>query len=61
MLFRSEAHLDPDRAMCDASQTITPAELGSIVESGRVLYAALLAGAETTVSDREAATLTHQA
>jgi 3-deoxy-D-arabino-heptulosonate 7-phosphate (DAHP) synthase len=56
-----EAHPDPDRALCDATQTITPAELSSIVESGRVLYAALLAGAETAIADREPAPLLHQA
>jgi 3-deoxy-7-phosphoheptulonate synthase len=56
-----EAHPDPDRAMCDASQTITPAELATIVESGRVLYAALLAGSETVGADRDPVSLMHQA
>jgi 3-deoxy-7-phosphoheptulonate synthase len=56
-----EAHPDPDRAMCDASQTIAPAELATIVESGRALNAALLAGSETAIADREAAPLMHQA
>ena len=55
-----EAHPDPDRAMCDASQTITPAELASIVESGRVLYSALLAGSESAVG-HDAAPLLRQA
>lgn len=39
-----EAHPDPDRALCDGSQTITTAELATIVESGRLLHATLLAG-----------------
>src|SRR5215204_446505 len=39
-----EAHPEPDSAMCDSTQTITPAELTTIIESGRVLHAALLAG-----------------
>jgi 3-deoxy-D-manno-octulosonic acid (KDO) 8-phosphate synthase len=56
-----EAHPDPDRAMCDGSQTITPAELAGIVESGRVLYAALLAGPETAVAQQDPAPLVHQA
>jgi hypothetical protein len=47
--------------MCDASQTITPTELVTIVESGRVLYATLLAGSETAVADQEPAPLMHQA
>src|SRR5215211_8160751 len=38
-----EAHLNPDSARCDSTQTITPAELTTIIESGRVLHAALLA------------------
>ena len=41
-----EAHPDPDRALCDGPQTITPAELATIIESGRILHTALLAGAE---------------
>ncbi len=42
-----EAHPDPARAKCDAAQTIAPAELATIVRSGRALHAALLAaGAE---------------
>jgi 3-deoxy-7-phosphoheptulonate synthase len=39
-----EAHPDPDNARCDGSQTITPAELSTIVDAGRVLYATLLTG-----------------
>ena len=56
-----EAHPDPDRAQCDASQTITPAELRSIVESGRVLHAALLAGAGGVEMERDAARVALQA
>jgi 3-deoxy-7-phosphoheptulonate synthase len=56
-----EARPDPDRALCDAGQTITPAELATIVESGRVLHAALLTGAETDVAKSEPARLLHQA
>jgi 3-deoxy-7-phosphoheptulonate synthase len=56
-----EAHPDPDRAMCDASQTIAPTELATVIESGRVLYAALLSGSETAVADRDPAPLMHQA
>jgi 3-deoxy-7-phosphoheptulonate synthase len=56
-----EAHPDPDRARCDASQTITPAELATIVESGRVLQAALLTRPETGIADPESALLMHQA
>jgi 3-deoxy-7-phosphoheptulonate synthase len=55
-----EAHPDPDRALCDASQTITPAELATIVESGRVLQAALLTGSETGGAGSEPAPLMHQ-
>ncbi|MDQ3227651.1 MAG: 3-deoxy-7-phosphoheptulonate synthase [Chloroflexota bacterium] len=46
-----EAHPDPDSAQCDAAQTITPAELASIIESGRILHAALLGG--TGENERE--------
>ena len=45
-----EAHPDPDRALCDASQTITPTELANIVESGRALYATLLSGSQTAAA-----------
>ena len=41
-----EAHQDPDNAKCDAAQTITPAELATIVNSGRALHSALLTGVE---------------
>lgn len=37
-----EAHPDPDSARCDGTQTITPSELAGIIESGRVLHAALV-------------------
>jgi 3-deoxy-7-phosphoheptulonate synthase len=40
-----EAHPDPDTALCDATQTVSTAELADIIESGRALHAALLAGA----------------
>ncbi len=36
-----EVHPDPERARCDASQTITPAELASIHRRGLALHAAL--------------------
>ncbi len=42
-----EAHPDPDSALCDGPQTITMDELSHIIESGRVLHAALLTGHET--------------
>jgi 3-deoxy-7-phosphoheptulonate synthase len=56
-----EAHPNPDSAMCDGTQTITPTELATIVNSGRALYAALLAGAEGEMSATEAASIVHQA
>jgi 3-deoxy-7-phosphoheptulonate synthase len=37
-----EVHPDPEVAMCDGSQTITPADLRAIIRSGRALQAALL-------------------
>jgi len=36
-----EVHPDPDRARCDAAQTITPGELTRIHRSAQVLHAAL--------------------
>ncbi|MFN8664212.1 MAG: 3-deoxy-7-phosphoheptulonate synthase [Thermomicrobiales bacterium] len=42
-----EALPDPDGAACDASQTITTAELAAIIESGRRLHALLLTGVTT--------------
>jgi 3-deoxy-7-phosphoheptulonate synthase len=36
-----EVHPNPDSALCDASQTITPAELASIARRGRALVVAL--------------------
>ncbi len=56
-----EAHPDPDSAQCDGAQTITPAELGSIIESGRVLHAALLGGTTQAVQDRVTAPVVHHA
>jgi len=46
-----EVHPEPDTALCDASQTITPAELTTIVRSGRALHAALLAAAGAAPED----------
>jgi 3-deoxy-7-phosphoheptulonate synthase len=56
-----EAHPNPDSAMCDGTQTITPAELATIVNSGRALYAALLTGADSEMCATEAAPIVHQA
>ncbi|MDQ2651597.1 MAG: 3-deoxy-7-phosphoheptulonate synthase [Chloroflexota bacterium] len=42
-----EALPNPDGAACDASQTITTAELASIIESGRMLHSMLLTGVAT--------------
>lgn len=42
-----EALPDPDGAACDASQTITTDELGTIIESGRKLHSLLLSGVPT--------------
>lgn len=56
-----EAHPDPDSALCDSTQTITPAELATIVNSGRALYAALLAGVEAETGAATAAPIAHQA
>jgi 3-deoxy-7-phosphoheptulonate synthase len=39
-----EVHPDPDRALCDGPQTITVAELASIIETGKSLHTTLLAG-----------------
>lgn len=36
-----EVHPTPDRAKCDASQTITPAQLATIDRCGRARHAAL--------------------
>lgn len=44
-----EAHPTPDRAKCDANQTITPDVLARIHRSGLALHAALAAPAETEV------------
>lgn len=54
-----EAHPDPDLAKCDGSQTITPAELAAIINSGRMLHAALLTGIEQETV--EPSPLAHQA
>jgi 3-deoxy-7-phosphoheptulonate synthase len=47
-----EVHPDPERARCDAAQTITPAELAAINRSARALHAALL---EAATDDAETA------
>ena len=56
-----EVHPDPDRAKCDGSQTITPTELAAIVNSGRLLHAALLASADGPPVALASAPLAHQA
>ena len=50
-----EARPEPDNAKCDATQTITPAELAGIVRAGRVLHSALLAGAGDALAAGDAA------
>jgi 3-deoxy-7-phosphoheptulonate synthase len=47
-----EVHPDPERARCDAAQTITPAELAALTRSARALHAALL---DAATDDAEAA------
>ncbi len=37
-----EVHDDPEHAVSDGSQTITPADLAAVIRSGRALQAALL-------------------
>jgi 3-deoxy-7-phosphoheptulonate synthase len=56
-----EAHPNPDNAMCDGAQSITPAELASIVHAGRLLYATLLAGDDGGLSDTPVARVMHHA
>ena len=56
-----EAHPDPDSALCDGPQTITLAELASIIESGRALHAALLAGSVNAAALLDAPALAPQA
>ena len=46
-----EVHPDPERARCDAAQTITPAELAAIHRAGRALHAALAVAAEGETLD----------
>ena len=55
-----EVHPDPDQAKCDGAQTITPGELATIVDSGRVLHAALLVGSHRE-ADSETVAMAHQA
>jgi 3-deoxy-7-phosphoheptulonate synthase len=52
-----EALPNPDGAACDASQTITTDELGTIIESGRLLHSLLLSGAPA----EQARAVVHQA
>jgi 3-deoxy-7-phosphoheptulonate synthase len=40
-----EVHPDPDTALCDGAQTVTPAALAAIVRSGKAIQAALLESA----------------
>jgi 3-deoxy-7-phosphoheptulonate synthase len=40
-----EVHPDPERALCDGSQTITPNELAAIVKAGHSLSTALFESA----------------
>ena len=56
-----EAHPDPDSALCDGPQSITMAELATIIESGRILQTALLTGAGDVAPNLSATTLTPQA
>jgi 3-deoxy-7-phosphoheptulonate synthase len=56
-----EAHPDPDNALCDGTQTITPAELATIVNSGRILHAALLTGVDGQLGEVPATPIAHQA
>jgi len=56
-----EAHPDPDQAMCDSTQTITPAELASIVESGLRLHAVLNPDSLESSLDTHSLTLAMQA
>jgi 3-deoxy-7-phosphoheptulonate synthase len=56
-----EAHPDPESAKCDSTQTIAPAELATIVESGRVLHAAMLTGSNVDPSVDRSTALVHQA
>ena len=44
-----ESHPDPETALCDAQQTISTAELATIIDLGRALHAALLGGVEESV------------
>ncbi len=46
-----EVHPDPERAKCDAAQTIAPTELAGIVRAGRALHTALLAAGTETAED----------
>jgi 3-deoxy-7-phosphoheptulonate synthase len=56
-----EAHPDPDNALCDGPQSITLSELATIIESGRMLHTALLAGSGATSAHISATALTPQA
>ena len=54
-----EAHPDPDEALCDGPQTITVTELATIIETGRMLHAALLAGPGSDALARDRAVVIH--
>ena len=56
-----EAHPEPESALCDAAQTISTTELAALIEAGRVLHAALLAGASDATIAAETASAAHQA
>ena len=56
-----EALPDPDSALCDGPQTITTADLQTIIESGRVLHTALLAGAAAADSHPADPAFAHEA
>jgi 3-deoxy-7-phosphoheptulonate synthase len=56
-----EAHPDPESALCDAAQTITLAELATIIESGRLLYATLLSGTIEEARAAQSDAVLHQA
>ena len=54
-----EAHPDPDNALCDGPQTITVAELATIIHTGRMMHTALLAGSERDELARERTEVMH--
>ena len=56
-----EAHPNPDSALCDGPQTITLAELATIIDAGRKLHTVLLAGSGAAAPHPSAATFAPQA